>query len=366
MHPINQLGGLDMKIGRIIAVTLIIFTLLVGCGKPAQPNAGGKQTGDNQLTIAIFGGSWGDAIKKNIIKSFEEKYGVKVNLVEGTSTVTFSRLKQEKNAPTIDIALMDSGISELAYQEGLVDELDPGKIPNAVNLIPKGLQKNGEKPYAVALGYWGLGIAYNSEKIKNPPLSWLDLWKSEYKNKLTIPTPETTGGLPFLLKIAELSGGSADQIDKGFEKIKELDTVAYFNGSGAASNLYQSGEAVVGAHYGGPVWALKDQGVPIEFIIPKEGSIGAGSYWHIVKGSPNKDLALKFLNEAISEHAQQGIADQLYLAPVNKNVKLSKKTAARMPYGPNGKLEDLYFPDYNLINKHREAWNEQWNKQIGQ
>lgn len=353
-----------MKLGRIIAVVCIISLLLIGCS-PAQPNSGGGKSAENELTIAIFGGSWGDAIKKNIIQSFEQKHGVKVNLVEGTSTVTYSRLKQEKNAPTIDIALLDSGISELAFEEGLVEEFDSSKIPNSVNLIPQGLQKSEGKTYAAALGYWGLGIAYNPEKIKNPPLSWLELWNSEFKNKVTIPTPETTGGLPFLLKVAELSGGNADQMDKGFEKIKSLDTVAFFSGSGAASNLYQSGEAVVGAHYGGPVWALKDEGVPIEFIIPKEGSIGAGSYWHIVKGSSNKDLALKFLDEAVSEKAQLGIADQLYLAPVNKNVKLSDKTASRMPFGKDGKLEDLYFPDYQLINKNREKWNEQWNKQIG-
>ncbi len=104
----------------------------------------------------------------------------------------------------------------------------------------------------------------------------------------------------------------------------------------------------------------------MEFVIPKEGSIGAGSYWHIVKGSANKELALKFLDEAISEKAQQGIADQLYLAPVNKNVKLSEKIASRMPFGKDGKLDDLYFSDYNLINKNRENWNEQWNKQTGQ
>jgi putative spermidine/putrescine transport system substrate-binding protein len=72
----------------------------------------------------------------------------------------------------------------------------------------------------------------------------------------------------------------------------------------------------------------------------KKGSIGAGSYWHIVKGSTNKELALIFLDEEINETAQQGNC--------------------------RWKLDDLYFPDYNLINKNWENWNEQWNKQIRQ
>lgn len=352
-----------MKPLKILALLSMLVAVFVGC-QPAQQQ-GGSQSASNELTIAIFGGSWGDAIKENIIKPFEKEHGVKVNIVEGTSTVTFSKLKQEKNAPTIDIALMDSGISELAYQEGLVDEFDPSKLSNAKDLLPSGLQKSGDKTFGVVLGYWGLGIAYDPKKVKNPPTSWLDLWKSEYQNKVTIPTPETTGGLPFLLKIAELSGGGANDISKGFDKIKSLKTVAYFNGSGAASNLYQSGEAIIGAHYGGPVWAMKDEGVSIEFVIPKEGVLGAGSYWHLVKGSPNKELAMKFLNKAISVEAQQGIAEQLYLAPVNKKVKLSEEVEAKMPYGKGGSIDDIDFPDYELINQHRDEWNDRWNKEIG-
>lgn len=352
-----------MRLMRNIALLSMIVALVIGC-QPAQQR-GGNQSSSDELTIAIFGGSWGESIKENIVKPFEKEHGVKVNLVEGTSTVTLSKLKQEKNSPTIDIALMDSGISELSFQEGLVDEIDVSKLSNAKDLIPLGFQKSGDKTYGVVLGYWGLGIAYNPKKVKTPPTSWLDLWKSEYQNKVTIPTPETTGGLPLLMKLAELNGGGVNDIGKGFEKVKSLKTVAYFNGSGAASNLFQSGEVIIGAHYGGPVWALKDEGASIEFVIPKEGVLGAGSYWHIVKGSPNKELALKFLDKAISVDAQKGIAEQLYLAPVNKKVKLSEETAAKMPYGKNGSIEDIDFPDYVLINKHRDAWNERWNKEIG-
>lgn len=353
-----------MKQMRILALLSMLFVILIGC-QPAQQRAGNQSSSSHELTITIFGGSWGDAIKEHIIKPFEKEHGVKVNVVEGTSTVTFSKLKQERNAPTIDIALMDSGISELAYQEGFVDEIDVSKLSNAKDLVPLGFQKSGEKTYGVVLGYWGLGIAYDPKKVKNPPTSWLDLWKKEYENKVTIPTPETTSGLPLLLKLAELNGGGANDIGKGFEKVKSLKTVAYFNGSGAASNLFQSGEVIIGAHYGGPVWAMKDEGASIEFVIPKEGVLGAGSYWHLVKGSSNKELAMKFLDQAISVEAQKGIAEQLYLAPVNKKVKLSEKAATRMPYKKGGSIEEMDFPDYELINQHREEWNDRWNKEIG-
>lgn len=143
-----------MKQMRILALLSMLFVILIGC-QPAQQRAGNQSLSSHELTIAIFGGSWGDAIKEHIIKPFEKEHGVKVNVVEGTSTVTFSKLKQERNAPTIDIALMDSGISELAYQEGFVDEIDVSKLSNAKDLVPLGFQKSGEKTYGVVLG---LGI----------------------------------------------------------------------------------------------------------------------------------------------------------------------------------------------------------------
>lgn len=350
--------------------SLIALLVLAGCGKPAAPSGNNQATpppqGEQILTVAIFGGSWGDAIKKHLIEPFQAKHNVKVNVVEGTSTVTLSKLKQEKASPSIDIALMDSGISELAFQEELVDTFDRSTLSNTTQIINEGFQTNGDKTFGVALGYWGLGLAYNPEKIKDPPTSWQDLWKTEFQDVVTIPTPATTGGLPFLMKMAEMDAGSAENVDAGFKKIKELKAVAYFNGSGAASNLYQSGEAWIGAHYGGPVWSLKDQGVPIEFVVPKEGVLGAGSFWHIVKGTKNKELAMAFLNEALGKEAQQGIAESLYLAPVNKEVHLSEKAAERMPYGKNGSIVDLQMPNYQLINTHREEWNERWNKEIGQ
>ncbi|MDQ0271727.1 ABC transporter substrate-binding protein [Cytobacillus purgationiresistens] len=355
-----------------IHVYLILFTavliVLSGCGKPIQPNneASGAKTDvkNDEISIAIFGGDWGGAIKKHIIQPFEQETGIKVNIIEGNSTTTFSRLLQEKSSPTIDIALMDSGISELSNDESVVETIDKSKLKENNSLLPEAFNGSEEKAYGVALGYWGLGIVYNKDVIKNPPQSWKDFWNDEYKGKLTVPTPATTGGLPLLMKISEIEGNAKGAVDKGLDKMKELDVVAYFDGSGAATNLYQSGEASVGAHYGGPTYVMKEQGLPLEFVIPEEGVLGAGSFWHVVKGTEKVEQVYSFLNYATSKSAQEGIANDLYLAPIHKDVDLDEKILERMPFGKDGSIQDLNMPDYNLINEHREEWNNLWNREI--
>ncbi|MGE7610355.1 ABC transporter substrate-binding protein [Peribacillus frigoritolerans] len=357
------------KLSVYTILLAIILVAATGCGKPVQPKSGSTEANsvvqEKEISIAIFGGDWGETIKKHIIKPFENETGIKVKIIEGNSTATFSRLLQEKEASTIDLALMDSGISELAHEKGIVENIDKSKLKENAALQPEAYQGNGEEVYGVALGYWGLGIVYNKEVIKNPPKSWKDLWKEEYKGKITVPTPATTGGLPLLVQVSELEREAKGKVEKGFRKMKELEVVAYFDGSGTATNLYQSEEASVGAHYGGPTYVMQDQGQPIEFVVPKEGVLGAGSFWHVVKGSKKSEQVYSFLNYATTKIAQEGIASDLYLAPVHKHVELDEKTLERMPYGKNGTLKDMNMPDYNLINQHRDEWTELWNREIG-
>jgi len=355
------------NLGAISIILIVFLAIASGCGKPIQPNS--KQSAANveekEITIAIFGGEWGEAIKNNIVKPFELETGIKVKIIEGNSTTTYSRLLQEKGSSTIDLALMDSGISELSYKEGILDNIDENKIKEKDALHPEAFHGEREAIFGIALGYWGLGIVYNTEVVENPPHSWKDFWNNEYKGRVTIPTPATTGGFPLLMQVSELVGDEKGNVEKGLEYLSELEVVAYFDSSGTATNLYQSGEAAVGAHYGGPAYVMKDQGQPIEFIVPDEGVLGAGSFWHIVKGTSKSEQIYSFLNYATTKSAQEGIAKDLYLAPIHKEVELDEKTLERMPYGENGSLQDINMPDYNLINEHRDEWTELWNRKIG-
>lgn len=330
-----------------------------------QQAESGSSGGDSDvLTVSIFGGSWGTAVEDNVIKPFEEEHDVEIRPVESTSTVALGKLRQDSGA--FDVALLDSGVSELARAGGLVQTIPEKDLSNLSDLSDRAVLRDDDGVWAVTMGFWALGIAYNTEEVDDPPTSWSDLWDETYAGAVTVPSPDTTGGLPMLVQAASMNGGSEKNVDPGFDKLAELDVAAYFDSSGTASNLIQSGEAIIGAHYNPGAWPMTDQGLPIEWVAPKEGALAADSRWHIADGASNPELAREFIDFASSADAQAGIAEDLYVAPANTKVELSEETQGRMPYGADGSLSDLQFSDWNDINKHRSEWTKKWNKVVAQ
>jgi len=86
--------------------------------------------GSDEITVAIYGGSFADMTKKCYIEAFENQYQVKVNVTIGNSTDNLAKLRAQRNNPQIDVAYMDWSVALQAQNEGLIDKLEPGKIPN--------------------------------------------------------------------------------------------------------------------------------------------------------------------------------------------------------------------------------------------
>ena len=98
-----------------------------------------------RLTVATYGGNWGEAQKACILDPFAKASGVQVVQETSVSTITYNKLKQQKGNPSIDIAWIDGGISELAGVDGVdgvVSAIDPAKVPNISGLINEAVYKN--------------------------------------------------------------------------------------------------------------------------------------------------------------------------------------------------------------------------------
>ncbi|TCP57473.1 putative spermidine/putrescine transport system substrate-binding protein [Tamaricihabitans halophyticus] len=349
----------------LVALTMIVSLFAASCGlaeRAEQAARSGEDGGGNVLTVSVFGGDWGNAIQQHVIDRFEQQTGVTVRVQINTSTLALGQLRQDPGI--YDVVLLDSGVSELARAEDLVATLPEKQLTNLGRLTNRAALRDQGGLWAVTMGFWSLGIAYNTEKVAQPPSSWADLWDPKFAGRVAVPTPATTGGLPLLLASAEMFGRGPSDVDAGFTRLEQLKVAAYADSSGTASNLLQSGEAVVAAHYNSGTWPLADQGLPIGWVAPKEGALAADSRWHLAAGSPKRDLAAQFIDFASGVAAQQGLVDDLYLAPADESVQPTGKAAERMPWGASGSLKDLRFPDWNVINAHRQEFTDRWNKQV--
>jgi putative spermidine/putrescine transport system substrate-binding protein len=316
------------------------------------------------ITVAWYGGNWGDAFRACVADPFTKATGIAVNAEIGTSTVTLAKLQQQKAAPTIDIAWMDGGISELALAADVVDNLDASTIKNLANVIPEAVYKSGATTYAVGTGFYSLGLTYNTSKVKVVPTSWNDLWKKEFEEAVTIPSPTNSAGVPFIMFLSKMWNVPTSDLSATFKKIKELKPALFFDSSGAATNAYQSGEAIIGAHFSVGAWDLIDKGLPIGFVVPKEGVWATDARLHLVKGTPKKEAAQKFIDQALTAEASGCLADKLYLGPSVKGVAVKPETARKLPWGEAGSVKNLLLFDWTEINTLRPQIVDTWNREI--
>ena len=193
-----------------LATAMLATTLFTAPALAQQPSS---------ITVAWYGGNWGDAFRACVAEPFTKATGIAVNAEIGTSTVTLAKLQQQKAAPTIDAAWIDGGISELAFAAEVTDHLDPAAIPNLANVLPEAIYKNGATTFAVGTGYYSLGLTYNTQKVKTVPTSWNDLWKDEFADAVTIPSPANSAGVPFIMFLSRIWGHPTGDLAPTFKRI---------------------------------------------------------------------------------------------------------------------------------------------------
>ena len=317
------------------------------------------------LTVAFYGGSWGEAIQKCMVDPFVKATGIKATPEPGVSSVTIAKLRQQKGNPSIDVAWMDGGISELAGDEDLVAAIDPKQIPSVAGMLPEGIYKkaNGDI-YALSTGFYALGIVYNTKEVKTPPTSWLDLWKPEYAGVVTFPAPANAMGVPAIALINTVAGGTLDNLEPGMQKLKSLKVSSFFDTSGGADNSFQNGEAIIGGHYAQAGWAMADKGLPIGYAVPKEGAPSGDIRVHIVKATPKMADAEKFVSYAVGKEAATCMAETIYVGPATQGVALSDKAKQRMPWGASGTVKNLALSDWTKLNAARSKITDAFNREV--
>jgi putative spermidine/putrescine transport system substrate-binding protein len=153
-------------------------------------------------------------------------------------------------------------------------------------------------------------------------------------------------------------------VTPAFDKLKQLKVSAYFDSAGAGTNLFQSGEVIIGAHYANSAYAMRDQKLPIAFVVPKEGAIGGDIRLHLVANSKKQDAAEKLVNFAIGKGPAKCMAERIYVGPATAGLDLSADAKQRMPWGPEGSIKSLALPDWNKINANRAAIIESFNRNV--
>ena len=326
---------------------LLVVLILVGTLGAIRPVAA-----EETLTVYSY-----DSIEwwmKEIVPIFEQKYGVKVNLILiGDAGQVLNKLILEKDNPQADVVVgIDNSYLAKAIDAGV---LEPYKPANA-DVIPEWIiQKFDPTFHLTPYDYGYIAINYRKDMVQNPPKSLEDLTKPEWRGKLIIEDPRTSSpGMAFLLWTIAVYG---DDWLNYWEKLKEND-VQIVKGWSEAWGAFSEGEYPLVLSYSTSPAATVyyENNTNVGAVAFEEGNYlqieGAG----IVRGAKHRELAKKFIEFLISEEAQEKLPLNQWMYPVNKNVQVPDVFRYAV------QIDKPVTLDSKVIEENYETWLKQWTE----
>jgi thiamine transport system substrate-binding protein len=198
------------------------------------------------------------------------------------------------------------------------------------------------------------------------PQSLEDLTKPEYAGLLVVENPATSSpGLSFLLATIATFGEDGWQSywqalkDNGVVIVSDWETAYYTNFSGSSGH---GAQPMVVSYASSPAAELIYAETPLTEA-PTGSIVAEGACWRqvefagILKGTPNRSLAEKFIDFMLSQPFQEDMPLQMFVYPVLPSAKLPEAfvKASEVPQKPATL-------DPELIAEKREAWVQAWTE----
>jgi spermidine/putrescine transport system substrate-binding protein len=290
----------------------------------AAPAASSSPAGPADLsgqTLTVS--NWAGYYPEDLAAKFQAATGVPLTIANHATNEEIVAKLTAGGDSGFDVAFVSGQYAQALNDAGLLETIDPSKIPNLANLYPEAGQLPFDKGNTFSVPYtWGTtGICYRSDKVKTAPTSWNDILKpsAENKGKITALATERWLLLP-ALKSLGYSINTTD--DAELAKAKELalaekDNLLAFDDTNFYSRLV-SGEANMAVAWDG--WC--NYGIAedpnIKFVVPKEGSDLWSDTMVILKGTKNKAAAEAFINYILDPANHAWVAENILYKVPNK------------------------------------------------
>ncbi|ADZ93009.1 polyamine ABC transporter substrate-binding protein [Marinomonas mediterranea] len=290
--------------------------------------------------------NWSDYIAEDTIPNFEERTGINViQDVFDSNEVLEAKLLAGSSG--YDLVVPSDNFLARQIKASIFAKLDKSKLPNLKYIDKKLLSvletADPGNEHGVPYMWGSTGIGYNVDKVKEvlgddaPVDSWDLVFKAENMKKLQscgvmfLDSPDEL--YPLALNYVGKNPNSHDRKDYSTdsEAAKVLKSVRpyvrQFHSSQYISAL-ANGEICVAIGWSGDVIQAQDRaseaenGVNIEYSIPKEGTQIWFDMLAIPKGAKNKEAAYKFINYLLEPKVIADISN--YVAYANPNTEASQ------------------------------------------
>jgi len=244
--------------------------------------------------------NWENYLSEEVIKEFEQKFGVKVNL-ETFSDSEFMLSKVQSQPDKYDLVMVDHDYVYLMKNLKLLYPLEAQKIPN-LNYLKKEARENSYDPgniFCVPYVHGYTGIAINKKYISDFDGTRKILWDPKYRGKISMlnSVQEVLVSALFYLGVENVENPTSEELEKAINlALKQKDLVLGYDDPIEQRELLINEKAWVAYIYSTEIGEIKEKNPNVEFFAPKEGTFLWSDNLCIPKDAPHKEAAHAFLN----------------------------------------------------------------------
>lgn len=294
---------------KLLAVVAVFSLTLAACGGGAKPVEGEIVTStgfvcpppeprmevtSKELNLFV----WTEYFPPELMECFEQVYGITINRDEYSSNEEMYA-KLEAGGTNYDLVLPTDYIVTPMIRQGLIQELDKGKLPNLVNIDKGYLDLPFDPGNKYTIPYLGGidAIVYNSDTVESPPTSWNDLWKPEYANRMVfIDDSRVVIGMTLLTLGFDPNSTDPAELEQAKVKVAELIPNVKLFDSDSPKTAIIAGDVDLGIVWTGEAILAQQENPAIQFAYPSEGGVLWQDNWAMPVGASHLDAAYAWIN----------------------------------------------------------------------
>lgn len=284
-----------------------------------------------------------EEIYKPIVKEFEERTGIWVELVAGGTNQMLEQIAFEEGVESADI-MFGGGVDSLSAYESY---FQPYVTAQEKNLDLTYASKTDS--YTV-FSKLPIVFVYNTKLVLNAgaPRTWSQLLEYRWDNEIAFADPEKSGSsytaLSVMVQQLANEGFNQDDAVDGFVKSLGGELSA---GSDTVVDDVASGDKMIGITLEENVLKGKAKSADIEMIYPISGTCAVPDGCAIVKGARHQKNAEKFMEFIVSDDVQHLLEEELFRRSVRTDFE-SSDIPGEIPY------------DFEYSNAHRDEILSIW------
>lgn len=343
-------------VARSISSTLVGVTLL-GAALAAQAR---------DLTVISWGGNFQDAQREIYFKPFATLTGQRVLDQSWDGGIGILETKTKVGTPPWDVVEVEAEDLALGCEAGIYEPIDWNQVGNRADFLPGAVSDCG-----VGAMVWSTGLTYDASRLTTAPSSWADFWDvKKFPGKRGLRK-----GPKYALEIALMADGVApadvykvlrtpEGVDRAFNKLNELKPNLVWWEAGAQSlQLLSANDVVMTSAYNGRISGFnRNEGRNFKLVWP--GSIYAIDSWVVLKGTPNKDAAMRFIGYASQPENQAKLPPFIAYGPTNTraNDLIPAELREELPTTPANLAQslpldvDFWVDNIENLNQRFNAW----------